>query len=316
MRYLGILLLAFATTSAFSQTVFTRGEVIVTSATQNGFQYDSTVSVFRNDGTFSRTLVSTPLRLLTEPFVRDGVVYVGARSPHRIERITPAGTFLAPFATAVVNINYLSPGPNNGLLAMNVSGEIYQFAADGTLLRYRNAESDLPGTGGLDLAGDQCSVIYVSVTQLLRWNACTNSPATLVIPSIPDASLDAIRNLPDGTFLLTAVRNGGTVLHVSGTGAIIREYAIPQAFALALDPDGTSFWTNAANFLLRVDIATGTILSQTYTDELIFGISVVGEPRAGVSAPATAAPIPTLSPLALSALAISLVLIARQLIGR
>jgi hypothetical protein len=87
------------------------------------------------------------------------------------------------------------------------------------------------------------------------------------------------------------------------------------SYALALDTDGTSFWTNAANYLLRIDIATGTVISATYTDELIFGVSVVGEPRAGINAPvAAAAPVPALSPLVLVLLALSVGLVALQVL--
>ncbi len=317
MKSLRLLLFVLASTPALAQPAFVRGEVIVVSATQDGFAFDSTVSLYGNDGAFDRTLVETPGRLLTDAFATDGLLYVGARSPHRIERLTAAGTFLAPFTTNVVNVNFLSPGPNGGLLAMNVSGEIYHFAADGTLVYYRDITADPPGSGGIDLASDQCTVIFTAAGALVAWNACTNTPATLLTPSLPDTYPRAIRILPDGTFLLSAVRTGGTVLHLSSTGSIIREYPIPGAVALALDPDGTSFWTNAANYLLRVDIATGTVLSETFNNELIFGITVVGEPRAGIDAPAAAAaPIPTLSPLVLLMLAMSLGLVALQVLRR
>lgn len=39
-----------------------------------------------------------------------------------------------------------------------------------------------------------------------------------------------------------------------------------SAWALALDTDGTSFWASWGEYLLRVDIANGEILSETQTD--------------------------------------------------
>lgn len=313
------LLLVFLSLPVLAQPTFDRGEVIVSSATlnENGFDFDSTITVFHNDGTLERTLLAMPGRLLTDIFAREGIVYIGARAPNRIERVTASGTLLPPFATSVVNVNYLSPGPQDGLLAMNVSGEIYQFASDGTLLRYRDVTFEPNGTGGLDLASDQCTVLYATGGSLVQWNACSNAPATFLTPDLPDTTIQAVRILPDGSVLLTAVRGGGTVLHVSRTGTIIREYPTSGAYALALDPDGTSFWTNAANYLLHIDIATGAVLSETYTDKLIFGITTIGEPRAGINAPAAAAaPIPALSPLALILLAMSLTLVALPVVRR
>jgi hypothetical protein len=91
--------------------------------------------------------------------------------------------------------------------------------------------------------------------------------------------------LRDGTFLVAVVGRG--VLHVGAAGAVIREYPVPGAYAVALDIDGTSFWTNAGNYLLRIDIATGDVLSETFTEFQIQGLSVVGEPRGGQASPAT-----------------------------
>jgi hypothetical protein len=116
--------------------------------------------------------------------------------------------------------------------------------------------------------------------------------------------------LPDGTFLVAVIlAEGWRVVHVASDGSsVIRTYQIPGN-ALALDIDGTSFWTNAGNFLLKVDIATGNILSETYTDFLIEGISVVGEPRAALASAATAS-VPTISPPVVIALMLTVAAIA------
>lgn len=63
----------------------------------------------------------------------------------------------------------------------------------------------------------------------------------------------------------------------------------------------------AGNLLLRVDIATGAVLSQTFTPYQIYGISVAGEPRAGLAATQS---IPAASPLVLLGLAVAIAIVA------
>ncbi len=112
--------------------------------------------------------------------------------------------------------------------------------------------------------------------------------------------------LSNGTFLVALLQR---VVHLSADGtSIIRVYPIPSSTALALDIDRVTFWTNAGNYLLRVNIATGAVVSETRTDFVIRGISVVGEPRAGQShgGPGDVHPIPTASNVTLVLLALTL----------
>jgi outer membrane protein assembly factor BamB len=285
---------------------FERGDVIVV-----GVDYDegedfpiSNVRVHGRDGAFRRELISVD-RLLTEPLYRNGIVYITSRGPYEIERIDAVGNLLTPFATPVVNGNFLSPGPDGGILATNGSGELYQFSADGTLVHFHDSTYDPPALGGIDLAADQCTVFYATSGLLTRWDACLDTPASFFGPRLAGSSR-ALRLLSDGTFLI-AVKGllpdfENRVIHVDQGGNLIRSYPIPGD-ALALDIDGTSFWTNAGNNLFRLDIATGQILSTTFTNDTIMGLSVVGEPRAGLAA---GTGVPTMSPLFLTALAVVL----------
>lgn len=309
-------LLLVLSVSVAAQGRFARGEVIVAGSRDlvvdefgNTIEYIANLRVHRSDGSFARELATTTSRLFTEPLVLNQTVFVGMRTPEGIERFTADGTQLTPFATDVASVNWLSPRPGGGIIAANGSGEIYVFSANGTLTAFRDFTQSPKAFGGIDLARDGCTVFFAGSGAIARWNTCANTPAVFLEPGL-DGALTALRILPDGTFLVAVIRSeGGRVLRVASDGStIIRTYPIPGN-ALALDVDGTSFWTNAGNFLLKVDIATGAILSETFTDFLIEGISVVGEPRASLAASA-AADVPTISPPVLVGLMLTVAAIA------
>lgn len=284
------------------------GDVVVTSSqtavNENGEAYDAgSLVVFSRTGQRKGVLAIFSQAPLSDPIVRDGIIYVATRWPAGIQRFDLSGRQLTPLTTAVQYINYLAPGPDGGLLAVNGSCELYQFAADGSLVRFRD---DPAGCGGVELAHDGCTVYRASGDSILRWNACIDTPAEVVARTQRPDAFGTLRLLPDGTFLV-AMQNDASILRLAHDGAILRNYGI-RGKGLALDVDGTSFWTNQFGTVMRVDIASGTVLSQSYhgrTD----GISVVGEPRAGLLAAHGVPAVPTLTSTLLAVLAVFLAVV-------
>ena len=310
-----LLLVALACAAgAYGQPRLAHGDVIVTArrtvTDPGGPSYVIvTLVVFGRDGVLKGDLTVVATGQSGQPLYRDDIIYVPTYFPDIIKRFDSAGQLLTPFTNA--RVGALSPGPAGGLLATNASGEIFQFDASGSLIRFRDVQADLPGDGGIDLAADRCTVFYVVCCALARWDICRNTEPVLVTPGVA-GGWGSIRVLTDGTFLVvpTSVH---PVLHINQAGNVLRNYGFVGG-GLALDVDGTSFWTSRAGHLTRVDIATGAILSSTLFPG-IHGITVVGEPRAGLLPSAAAGDVPALSSTLLGVLAACLAVMALAKIG-
>jgi hypothetical protein len=302
MRHVLPLLLMMSFAARLSaQVVLNRGDVLAA--------FDSTIVAYDRNGAYKGQIINMPGRTLSDLFYRDGIIYVGARDPDAIERVDAvSGTLLTPFNLGFVYaINYLSPGPGGGLLAVNGSGEIYRFAADGSLVFLRTSPASPPAGHGIDLAADGCSAFFVTSTRVARWDACVNAPAVVIVDYGLGGVFEHLRLLPDGTFLVS--RNGAQpILHIDSAGNILRQYSLFGP-GIALDIDGTSFWTTFGCQLRRVDIASGAVLASSPC----FGagaLAVVGEPRAGLPALHLGSDVPAVSTIVLALLAFSLAVTA------
>jgi hypothetical protein len=137
------------------------------------------------------------------------------------------------------------------------------------------------GTDWVELSSDQCTVFYTNESGTIRrYNTCgvgTQSPdfATL------SAACYALRIRPTTMEVLVACSDGAHLL--SPTGVEVTHYFLGDVFALNLDPDGTSFWTAAPGGadVLKVDIATGSVLKTIHTGASVWGLAVFGEITAG-----------------------------------
>jgi hypothetical protein len=281
------------------QPVLQRGDVLMSHYDYEAFS--GTIVVFSRDGAFKGELITFPNHIF-DILYRDGIIYVAAR-PDIIERVDVHGSLLTPFTSEAAHANYLSPGPEGGLIAVSVS-DLYQFSADGSRVRHRI--DDLMAGDAIDLGSDGCTV-FSGDGRLRKWHACVDSPVT----SFGDehgAGSSGLRVLRDGTFLLDDISGSG-VRHVDANGSLIRAFG--PGGGLALDIDGRSFWTIRGCGVARIDIATGAVIttSEQYpgcTDSPV-GLTVIGEPRAAFAAMHAGEPaIPTLSRLPLVLLGVAL----------
>ena len=174
------------------------------------------------------------------------------------------------------------------------SHQIRKFDSSGTFLTSFSPNVGPRGTDWIDIAANQCTVLYTSEGKVIRsFDVCTNTQlpdfATLPINGInpgidPNGSVAyALRIRPNGEVLVAASKQ---VFRLDSLGNVIQTYSgFPGSpsvlFALNLDADLTSFWTgdNPTGRIYRVDIASGAILTQFTSahNPSLGGIAVFGE---------------------------------------
>ncbi len=153
----------------------------------------------------------------------------------------------------------------------------------------------------------QTSALYFIASRngsefLGRYDLCDAAgPADVVVLPTEAGNLRIL----DGGDVLVGLRE--SVVRIRPDGLIRTTYL--GASQVALDADGTAFWTNP-NFdrLLKIDLQSGAVLAETTPEPAglpVDSLTVVSEPRA-----ATVAAIPTLSGFMIGLICCALVMIA------
>lgn len=284
---------------AHAQSIFEHGDVLVSTVTETGmYTAISRILLYRADGTFKREIVSSDITDYRETLLREGVLYTAEQ--RQIGRFDQMGGILPPFRTQPMV--YLSPAFDGSIVASD--GLLYRFNPDGSIRTRRDTIVMFePTARGVELTSDQCTVVFLSIARLGKWDSCRNTAPVLFGSSGPGPAGRGLRMLPDGGFIAAFLSD---IVHYDPAGQIIRRFGIPGD-AVALHVDGTSFWASAGGTLVKADIATGTILQLISVGANIDYLSVVGEPRAALR---STAEIPTASALALILLSAALILTA------
>jgi hypothetical protein len=292
----------FAYTSGYGQGL-QRGDVLVSVARSiDPFTSVSSILVYAPNGSFRRTLISDTPGVYNDTVVdRSGIVWAALNTG--VQTISTTGTALAFYSLGRPIIR-LTPTADGRLLASDDQA-VFVIGPNGSTLGFVDFAYQLGGAGtAIDLAPDQCTLYYGLSSGFRRYDLCHNQllPVFSTVPDYPQA----VRLLPDGSIL---VANTNVVSRISALGTVMRTYPV-GAFQVALDVDGTSFWTARGTFLYKVDIESGQVLvGPVDVGSFIMAIGIVGEPRVATS-PAAIAAIPALSPAVLFLLLVSLAAIA------
>jgi hypothetical protein len=207
-----------------------------------------------------------------------------------------ASTFMAPGAvTFPESFSPISVGPFTG--SSFVGGpdtpSIDQYdTATGALIKSFSVQGG-NGTGGtdwVDLRLDGHTILYDGEGSVIRsFDLATNTQGP-DFATAPNASVFALRVIPDGTFKGDVLAADSTqAILLDSTGSLIKTYTLPgndgEDFSLNLDPNGTDFWTGdvGSGNVWEVSIATGAIDEQWNTGHAgtFFGLSVFGEITSG-----------------------------------
>lgn len=294
-------LFAFLATNAMAQVGFIHGDLIVTGA-DYATATENVILQYSPDGTLRRIFASSTTRAFYDPLVMNGRLIVPSAA--EIIHFDEAGTVLGQFASIAL-VDFLAPTGDGRIVAASVPGSATVMDASGAVVLTQG-----PGTlpGGIDVAQDHCTTYFASPRRFGTWNACTGGPPVHIGPVRPEPLGRTIRILSDGSLLIA---HESDVIRVDPIGNVLRSYGI-QGKALALDPDGVSFWTAYDGRITRLNIETGAVIT---TFQIPYGIgylTVIGEPRAALSG---AASIPTMTTYALVLVAIALAALAVARLG-
>src|SRR6266571_6169848 len=129
--------------------------------------------------------------------------------------------------------------------------DIRKYDAAGVLPQNFDAAIEARGSDWIDLAADQCTLLYTSAgTTIKRFDVCTNTQLADFASGLHGPAF-ALRILPIFDVL---VANTVDIHRLDSTGAIVQTYDVPGEdswSALNLDPNATSCWAgdfSSSNF--------------------------------------------------------------------
>lgn len=208
--------------------------------------------------------------------------------------------------------------PATGLTALTVAqnGDVYVLRLDGVLTIFSPAGAvkqtiTLPFTAGslvippsLDLAGDQCTLLYTDGAQHgRRFDVCTQQP----LPDLAPGPWTAVRAMSDGGYL---AGRDATLSIFDAQNHLLRTFTpqIESVTALAFDSNPRFLWAGTPGAVAKIDLATGARVAFGGIGPLYLAVN--GEQRP--AAAAFASTIPALSPPLLLAMALGLIVLAWQ----
>ena len=170
-------------------------------------------------------------------------------------------------------------------------GRILQFDHTGNLLQTFYVNADYVGAWWMDLAPDRCTMYYTSDGQnVQRYNICTNTQLpnfnNAPLTDNPYAGALGLRILPDSSVLVADHYN---IHRLDSNGNVVGAYSgfDNGLAAIALDPDGRTFWATdtVGSMLLHIDISQGSVLQTFPTSAAAKGVIIVAPRKASTPPP-------------------------------
>ena len=237
--------------------------------------------VYRNDGTFKETISDGLGGFTTGCAFGRGTSYLSTTN-FTYNKVVKR-TFGHPHDIVQI-IDTTEAEAQNGLnesIVFDAAGNFYvghpdgnrlihKYNASGTLQETFSAAIEDRGTDWIDLTADQTTIFYTSEGRLIkRFNVSTNTQLVDFATLPGTGTAFALRLLPpdngSGGLLVADTFN---IKRLDGSGNVLQTYDVSSGeigedswFALALDPNGKSFWAGdsfTGNFY-RFNIASGAV---------------------------------------------------------
>lgn len=164
---------------------------------------------------------------------------------------------------------------------VNGDNDIRKFDALGNPLAQFNVATENRGSDFIELAADQCTMLYTSEGQnVKRFDVCSNVQlADFNVAPLPASASFALRLLPSGGLV---VANNTVIARLDAFGNLTQTYDASGEncwFSLNLDPDSTSFWSAdfCSSNVYKFDIESGDELLSFNTGtgfSTVFGLAV------------------------------------------
>jgi sugar lactone lactonase YvrE len=281
-------------------TVFQSGQVFASVG-------NSTVNVYDpSSGNLVTSLTDATSQDYTvgSAFDSTGDFYVADDLSGEVSEYSPNGTYTGVFASGLANpISLVFDNQGNLYVGQQQTPYIAEFNSSGqNVANFGPVTTQETGDDWIDLASDECTFYYTTEgNEIFRYNKCTNTQEPVFNQQpLTGANAFQVKILQNGDVL---VADSQAVDLLDPNGNLIQTYncdptVLPdcggQFFAIALDPDGTSFWTADAfsGNIYRIDIATGQLLQTIQTGSAyLYGLSIENELNAAT--PPQAATVPS-----------------------
>jgi hypothetical protein len=136
--------------------------------------------------------------------------------------------------------------------------------AGNTLAAFDAVPEGLKGTDRIDLASDQCTMLYTSQgTSIKRFNVCTVAQLPDFVTGLPGTEAHEIRILLNGDVLVADTQS---ILRLNSSGSIVQQYDVAGRdcwTTLAVDTVPSRFYAGdrCSRTVVKFDLASGTVLN-------------------------------------------------------
>ena len=274
-------MIAVAATAAIAAATAAIAAVVPAPAGASGVAYatgdlfaaigNAQVKHFDSTGTLKDTLTDVSSTSYTAGMAFDSSdnLYVTDFDAQTVSKFDNQGNYVGVFASGFAGEpeSIVFDNAGDAYVGQADASTVEKFDASGNPLASFTVQTESRGTDWIDLAADQCTLLYTSEgTSIQSYNVCTNTQNPPFTTGMTGAAAYALRIRPNGEVL---VADSGQVLRFDSSGTLLQAYTFPNSpadttlFALNLDPDGTSFWTGdlATGDVFRVGIATGNVIT-------------------------------------------------------
>jgi hypothetical protein len=227
------------------------------------------------DGTLNSTMRTSSSSPSTTGMALDPahLLYVTGYTSNSVNRFDTSGAAIGTFGSGYNAHPEGIAFDTNGFAYVGQEGgnrDILKLNPAGTVVASYNAATEVKGTDRLDVASDQCTILYTSQGKAVkRFDACTNTQLSDFAVGLPGTEAFDVKILLTGGALVADTQS---IVRLDGSGAVVQTYD-PVATqnncwtALSLGETTNEFWAGdrCSGNVYKLDLTTGAVLDSFNT---------------------------------------------------